>query len=103
MRCFSLHCYARVAKLFNKLANTTSMIAALIGRFNIMLQSLVKEPGFENVHYVDLRHTLSNSPTNYRKWWASELHPTGRFILLGPGDRFQAVVTKFQAALATLP
>lgn len=88
-------------KLFTDLAKTTAMMVDLINRFNTMLQKLVKEPGFNNVHYIDLRGTLSNAG-DYKKWWANELHPTGGG-LLGGKDGFAAVAAKFQETLATLP
>ena len=62
-------------KLFLDLATTTKMMADLIDRFNGMLQRLVQEPEFGNVHYIDLRGTLTNS-ANYKDWWANELHPS---------------------------
>ncbi|MGH9607622.1 MAG: hypothetical protein ACRD3N_18180 [Terracidiphilus sp.] len=89
-------------KLFTDLAQTTQMVKALIDQFNEMLQNLVKEPGFENVHYVDLRGTLSNATNDYKEWWANELHPTGD-TLGGAQDGFKAVAAKFQAVLVTLP
>ncbi len=88
-------------KLFTDLTTTTSMIAALIDRFNTMLQRLIKEPGFENVTYIDLRGTLSNG-SDYKKFWANELHPTGGG-LLGGKDGFGAVAAKFQEVLLELP
>jgi hypothetical protein len=88
-------------KLFLDLTTTTSMIAELIDRFNIMLQKLVKETGFENVIYVDLRGTLSNA-ADYKKYWANELHPTGGG-LLGGKDGFGAVAARFQEELSKLP
>jgi hypothetical protein len=88
-------------KLFLDLTETTSMIAELIDRFNSMLQTLVKESGFENVRYVDLRGTLSNA-ADYKKWWANELHPTGGGFL-GGKDGFGAVAAKFQEVLVKLP
>lgn len=90
-------------KLFTDLTNTTPMIAALIDRFNTMLQNLIREPGFENVRYVDLRGTLSNAPGNYKDWWANELHPTGGNPLDRHSDGFAAVAAKFQAILSQLP
>lgn len=82
-------------KLFVNLPETTAMMVTAIDHFNAMLQRLVQEPEFADVHYVDLRGTLSNKPANYKSWWANELHPTG--------DGFAAVAQKFQAVLATLP
>ena len=48
-------------KLFTVLSDTTQMMMTVIDRFNAMLQNLVQEPGFQNVKYIDLRRTLSNS------------------------------------------
>lgn len=89
-------------KLFADLTQTKAMIVWLIDRFNSMLQGLLREPGFENVRYVDLRKTLSNAEADYKAWWANELHPTGD-ALFGSRDGFAAVAEKFQAVLATLP
>lgn len=88
-------------KLFDDIATTTRMMVALIDRFNTMLQNLVKEDGFSNVRYVDLRETLSNAPDKYKDWWANELHPTDG--LFGGSDGFAAVAAKLQAVLSTLP
>jgi hypothetical protein len=89
-------------KLFVDLTQTTKMMVVIIDRFNAMLQNLLTEPGFEKVHYVDLRGTLSNAPADYKNWWANELHPTGGEFFEG-GDGFAAVAAKFQAVLSTLP
>jgi hypothetical protein len=90
-------------KLYNDLGATTQLMAALIDRFNTMLQNLVKEPGVGEVHYVDLRGTLSNASNNYRDFWANELHPTGGELIGGGSDGFKAVAAKFQAVLSQLP
>jgi hypothetical protein len=90
-------------KLFTDILQTTQMMAALIDRFNVMLGSLVKEPGFENVRYIDLRGTLSNKQADYRQWWANELHPTGGGLIDGGSDGFGAIARKFEAVLVTLP
>jgi hypothetical protein len=89
-------------KLFLDLATTTKMMADLIDRFNSMLQRLVQEPEFGDVHYIDLRGTLSNSSANYKDWWANELHPSGGNVK-GSSDGFSAVAAKFQAVLSKLP
>ena len=88
-------------KLFADLSATTQMMVTIIDRFNKMLQSLVKEPGFENVTYIDLRGTLSNAlPDTYKQWWANEIHPNaGGFF--GGQDGWAAIAAKFQAILAT--
>jgi hypothetical protein len=84
-------------KLFeDDLPVTTQMMSAIIDRFNDMLAALVKEPGFEHVHYVDLRGTLSNAlPDAYKASWANELHPSG--------NGFKAVADRFAGVLRTLP
>jgi hypothetical protein len=89
-------------KLFSDLNQTTQMMTTIIDRFNTMLQSLVKEPGFQNVIYIDLRKTLSNSLTDYKDWWANEIHPNAGGIF-GGQDGWEAVAAKFQVVLATLP
>ncbi len=66
----------------------------LIDRFNAMVQGLETLPGFQHVHYIDLRNTLPTGP-QYKVWWANELHPTER--------GFHAVADKFDAALRILP
>lgn len=89
-------------KRFSDLSVTTKMIAQLIDRFNTMLRNLLQEPGFDNVHYVDVRGTLS-AATDYRDWWANELHPTGGDPLFPGKDGFGAVAAKFQAVLSQIP
>ncbi len=89
-------------KLFTVLSGTTQMMMTVIDRFNAMLQNLVQEPGFQNVRYIDLRRTLSNSLSNYTQWWANEIHPNAGGIF-GGQDGWGAVAAKFQAVLATLP
>jgi hypothetical protein len=89
-------------KLFTDLNATTQMMMTVIDRFNAMLQNLVQEPGFQNVRYIDLRKTLSNSLANYTDWWANEIHPNGGGIF-GGQDGWGAVAAKFEAVLATLP
>jgi lysophospholipase L1-like esterase len=73
----------------------TATIGALIDRFNAMLQRLVALPGYEHVHYVDLRDALRNTKPDYRKDWANELHPTG--------TGFRTVADRFARRLASLP
>lgn len=89
-------------KLFSDINVTTQMMTTIIDRFNTMLQKLAKEPGFQNVTYIDLRKTLSNSQADYKNWWANEIHPSARGIFGGP-DGWGAVAAKFQAVLAKLP
>ncbi len=89
-------------KLFTILSDTTQMMMTIIDRFNAMLQNLVQEPGFQNVQYIDLRKTLSNSLSDYKDFWANEIHPNAGGIF-GGQDGWGAVAAKFQAVLATLP
>jgi hypothetical protein len=89
-------------KLFSDINVSTQMMTTIIDRFNTMLQNLVQEPGFQNVTYIDLRKTLSNSQADYKDWWANEIHPNAGGIF-GGRDGWRAVAAKFQAILATLP
>lgn len=90
-------------KLFTDINQTTQMMVTIIDRFNTMLQNLVKEPGFENVIYIDLRKTLSNAlPVTYQQYWANEIHPNAGGIF-GGVDGWGDVAAKFQAELAKLP
>jgi hypothetical protein len=88
-------------KLFTDINATTQMMTTIIDRFNTMLQNLVREPGFQNVTYIDLRNTLSNSQATYKDWWANEIHPNAGGIF-GGQDGWGAVAAKFQGVLATL-
>jgi hypothetical protein len=60
-----------------------------------MLSSLAGS--IANLHYIDLRGTLSAVLTNdeYQKWWGNELHPTER--------GFAAVTDKFALVLNGIP
>jgi hypothetical protein len=89
-------------KLFSDINVTTQMMTTVIDRFNTMLQSLAKEPGFQNVSYIDLRNTLPNSQATYKNWWANEIHPNAGGIF-GGQDGWGTIAAKFQAVLATLP
>lgn len=71
-------------------ANTTLM-QALIDRFNAMVQSTSSR--FAHVHYIDLRGTLPNDG-KYKTYWDNELHPTK----LG----FQLVANRFAQVIRTL-
>lgn len=89
-------------KLFTDINVTTQMMTTIIDRFNTMLQNLVREPGFQNVTYINLRNTLSNAQSNYKDWWANEIHPNAGGVF-GGQDGWEAIAAKFQAVLATLP
>jgi hypothetical protein len=81
-------------KLFTDPVTKIALMRDIIDRFNDMLTKLANDPAFDNVHYIDLRGTLSTDLTNdtYHAWWANELHPTK--------DGFAAVTARFAAALS---
>jgi hypothetical protein len=83
-------------KLFADTSANVALMRDIIDRFNNMLADLVKDPTFVNVHYLDLRNTLSTdlSGAAYQVWWANELHPTEK--------GFSAVTDKFANALSKL-
>jgi hypothetical protein len=69
-------------------------LVTLIDRFNTMLEGVAAAPLFPHVHFVDLRGLLPNG-AGYKRWWADELHPTGR--------GFEAVARRFAEVIAKLP
>jgi hypothetical protein len=77
-------------KGFTSQPQNTETIGGLIDRFNTMLRRVSSDSRFAHVRFVDLRGTLSTG-TNYRKWWANELHPSR--------EGFRAVAKRFAAAL----
>jgi len=83
-------------KLFTDLAKSVALMHDIIDGFNKMLAALVQDPAFGNVHYVDLRNTLSTDLANdaYKDWWGNELHPTEK--------GFSAVTDKFAIELSKL-
>lgn len=83
-------------KLFTILEKNVQLMRDIIDRFNDMLAGLVKEPAFSNVHYVDLRGTLSTdlAKNAYQDWWDNELHPTEK--------GFGVITDKFASELAKL-
>jgi len=80
-------------KGFSHLDDRRAIIVVLIDRFNKMLAEVAARPGFEHVHHIDLRRTLTSA--NYKADWANELHPTAK--------GFEAVAKKFAAVIAGLP
>ena len=58
-----------------------------------MLADVAGLPGFDHVHHLDLQGTLRND-TEYKRWWANELHPTEQ--------GFAAVAERFKELLETL-
>jgi hypothetical protein len=81
-------------KRFDDLAGNVALMRDIMDRFNGMLAGLVSDPAFANVHYVDLRGTLSTDLGNYQDWWENELHPTEQ--------GFTAVTGKFASVLSSL-
>jgi hypothetical protein len=79
------------AKGFEVRSQRVQMAMELIDTFNKMVSSLPNVTGFGHVKYVNLRGTLSDAPSNYKDWWANELHPTPQ--------GFSAVAEKFAAAI----
>jgi hypothetical protein len=71
------------------------MMHTTIDQFNTMVSSVAAS--VPNVHYIDLRNTLSTVLTDdaYQDWWGNELHPTEK--------GFAAVTDKFAAVLKALP
>ena len=69
------------------------MVVKLIDQFNAMLTAVSATPGFEHVHYLNLRNTLRHDGT-YKKDWANELHPTE--------DGFALVSKKFADLVSKL-
>jgi hypothetical protein len=83
-------------KLFADLAAAAALMREIIDRFNTMLVALVSDPALSNVHYINLRGTLSSvlDGDAYQEWWANELHPTEK--------GFSAIADKFAAELGAL-
>jgi lysophospholipase L1-like esterase len=75
-------------KGYEAMASRRPIMVTIIDRFNEMLDRLAGKPPFSHVRYLDLRQTLSTG-SNYRDWWANELHPTPK--------GFEAVTKKFAA------
>jgi len=77
-----------------ELQTRINLMKTTMDKFNAMVASLPKQKGLEHVHYVDLRNTLSTRISDYKNWWANELHPTK--------EGFEKVTDKFAALLAKL-
>lgn len=80
-------------KGFAQLNDRIRLAKELMDRFNTMLGEVSALPGFEHVHYIDLRGTLSVDQ-NYQNDWANELHPTA--------EGFEKVTRKFAERIAQL-
>jgi hypothetical protein len=83
-------------KDFPDLKTNRVMMFDLIDRLNQMLLLLASDGSFSNIHYLDLRNTLSSDLNGgkYKQSWANELHPTN--------DGFDAIATKFATLIGTL-
>lgn len=81
-------------KGFEALGDRKKKARYLIDRLNDMLLQIPAAPGFAHVSHVDLRKTLSTGPTDYKKYWDNELHPTA----MG----FELVAAKIAKQLAKL-
>jgi hypothetical protein len=78
------------AKGYSDLLQRIGIVKGLIDALNNMLNDLTRVSQFAHLRYVDLRKTLSTG-TDYKKWWANELHPTKK--------GFELVAAKIAAAL----
>jgi GDSL-like Lipase/Acylhydrolase family len=83
-------------KLFTDLTANTASMRVVIDQFNQMLAAVATAPDLQQVHYIDLRGTLSSvvAGNAYKKDWNNELHPEER--------GFIALATRFAQVLATL-
>ncbi|MEA2931848.1 MAG: hypothetical protein QOI56_633 [Actinomycetota bacterium] len=81
------------AKGFARLEERRALCVVLIDRFNRMLAEVVAIAGFEHVHHLDLRGTLTSA--NYKADWANELHPSPK--------GFETVAKRFATLIAGLP
>jgi lysophospholipase L1-like esterase len=86
-----------VAKGYDDLTFCAGVVADLIKRFNLLLQSITTDPGFKHVTYLDVRGVLSSTLPGkaYKKDWNDELHPTQ--------SGFQAVANEFNKVIQGLP
>jgi hypothetical protein len=74
-------------------SRNVGIMKTLMDRFNRMLEEVSAIPAFSHVRYLDLRGTLPTD-TTYKRFWANELHPTGR--------GFDLVTSKFAKVLSSL-
>jgi len=79
-------------KGFEDTKDNIRLMKGLIDRFNDMLGRVASLDDFEHVNYIDLRGTLS-AGADYKRFWANELHPSGRGFGL-VADRFSAAIAK---------
>jgi hypothetical protein len=83
-------------KGFEDLAANAALLRPLIDAFNRMLAEFASTSGARQVHYIDLRNTLSTVLAGevYTNSWANELHPTEA--------GFSAIAAKFAIVLGEL-
>jgi lysophospholipase L1-like esterase len=81
-------------KGFEDLPERIRLAKQLIDRLNAMLRNITSLGEFSHVKYINLRNTLSVG-SDYKQFWANELHPTPK--------GFELVTGRFAAALAALP
>jgi len=81
-------------KGFSDISERIQLMKEIIDRFNTMLKSITSLSDFSHVQYIDLRKTLSVD-SDYKQYWANELHPTQK--------GFELVPRRFADALAALP
>lgn len=81
-------------KGFKDIQQRIDLTGNLIDRINEMLKGMAALTAFKHVHYVNVRNTLTTG-TKYKKWWANEMHPSGR--------GFDKVAARFAAELDKLP
>jgi hypothetical protein len=65
-----------IQKGYGDLRSNAAVVAALIDRFNAMMQTIPAAPEMSHVTYLDLRNTISSDLDGYKKSWNDELHPT---------------------------
>lgn len=80
-------------KGFETMKERLPLIKQLIDRFNSMIKEIARMSEFPHVQYINLRNTLSTG-TNYKTYWANELHPTQK--------GFELVTARFVEALERL-
>jgi hypothetical protein len=79
-------------KGYKDLMKNTRVVAQLMDRFNVMLESVSASPQFSHVHYLNLRNTLSYG-ADFKQYWANELHPTEKGWRLVT-EKFAALIAK---------
>lgn len=83
-------------KGYNSIPENLATLRTLVTRFNAVLETIPKEPGYGHVCYVRVAGTLSSAltePRRYDRDWGNELHPTR--------SGFRQVAAKFQEALTS--